>query len=780
MAANKVTSSIQILGLGIGLGSVILMMSFILHEYSFDKYHKNSRNIYRVVYDKDCSTPYVMGELFTENIPEIEKTFRIYSLGNLMIKKDNELIKEKNFMLSDSTIFSLLDIPILSGNKMQLLKNNNDIVISEKSAAKYFGDKNPVGQDLELTISGNIVICQVSGVFKQFPSNSSIQPEFLGNIKLADYAIASQTLKFTSGGQQNGGDVLKVWEQRGFQTFLLIKDNQNLSSVEKKATLLCQKNDPDNKQKVIHLQQLTAMYFDSEELWNYDPLVVSNVKTIRLFEGIAILILLVAWFNYILLSTAETRSQLKEIACRKVIGASKGQITKKIYEHSFLVVFISLLPALLFTRLVIPVFNQLFEKNIDMGLLMKPEYLGAILCITIITGLAGGTYISIYSARLSPVSLFKNSISGKAKGLMSPSGVMIGFQFIVFIFLAGSAMFIAKQVKYSENKNQGFNSNNVIVFKLSNLELRKKVSILKTKLEANPHVSDVAISAFTPPHTNFIRLAIGTDKNAEPIKEEALFVGSDLIRLLQIPMLEGIGFEDGKDHSGEIIINESAAKKYEVTVGDKLGFFKIIGILKDFHIHSIHKPISPLFLMKMNDDGCYELTVRTEGNEKAVVGAAREIWTEIMPTALFEYELLNDRISSFYNKEKRQVKTISFFSFLAIFLSVIGLFSFVSITLIKRTKEIGIRKVNGARVFEVLAMLNIDFIKWIIIAFVIACPITWYAMNKWLENFAYKTDLSWWVFAVAGLLALIVALVTVSWQSWKAATRNPVESLRYE
>ncbi len=780
IASRKLTSGIQIMGLAIGLGSVILMMTYIIHEYSFDKYHKNSKRTYRVVYDIDCSTPYVMGDAFAEEIPEIENVFRIYSLSNTLIKFNDEMIREENFILVDSSIFSVLDVPLLSGNKYRLFQNKNALVISEQSVRKYFGEKDPLGLPLEVIISGKKVICQVSGVFKKFPSYSSFQPDFLGNIELIDYAIADQSLMFTSGSAEEEIKALNDWDQKGFQTFVMTKMNADVALIEKKATLICQRHDKENKSKPVHLQQLSDMYFHSQDLWNYLPLNVSNVKTIRLFEGVALLILLVALFNFILLSTAETKSQLKEIACRKVLGASTRIIAKNVYLNSLLIVIFSLVPAFIFIQLTIPVFNSLFEKSIHINLLTEPQYLVAVIGIALITGLAGGTYLILYSKRLPPVSLFKQQIIKKGNRYITSSGTLIIFQFAIFIFLAGFAILVAKQVRFSENKAPGFISNNVIVFRLNNLELRNKVNVIKTELLSSPHVLGVATSAFTPPHTSFIKLEIGSDKNSEPIKEEALFIGTDLIELLQIPLIDGDSFKENTDNPGHLIINEKAADKYGVKTGDQLGSFVIRGVLKDFHVHSVHRSIEPLFLLKMNDEGCYELALRSDGHDSEIFQNARKIWADILPTAFFEYEILNDRIASFYVKERNQEKTLVFFALLAVFLSVTGLFGFVAITLIKRTKEIGIRKVNGARAIEVMIMLNGEFVKWVFVAFVIACPVSWYAMQKWLQGFAYKTTLSWWVFAVAGAIAVAVALLTVSWQSWRAANKNPVEALRYE
>ena len=522
------------------------------------------------------------------------------------------------------------------------------------------------------------------------------------------------------------------------------------------------------------------MYLGSQELSNTNPLVDSNLQSIKIFEWIGLLILLIAWFNYILLSTAETKSQLKEIACHKVNGASSGQMAKKAFTHSVIISLISLFPALIFANFTIPLFNLLFEKQIDSTLLFSPFYLMLIIALTLFTGIAGGSYISLYTARLKPVNLFKPLANLNSSKKILPSNMLIIFQFLAFILLFSVAIVIEKQVKYSENKGQGFNSSNVMLIKLNDTELRSKLSVIKSRLESNPHVVKFAISSFTPPSEGFINLELQEKSTGKVIKEEGLFVGADLIELLQIPVLEGSSFKNATTQQNELIINETAAKKYRVRVGDKLGPVQIKGIVKDFHVHSLHTPIKPVLIFKMNDDGCYELAIRTDGHNDEIIKDVKKIWTEVSPTSFLEYEMLTDRIASFYTKERNQVKSITFFTSLAIFLAIIGLLGYVSLTTAKRTKEIGIRKVNGAHIGEILMMLNRGFIKWVVISFVIACPISYYAMHQWLQNFAYKTELSWWVFALAGIVAVTVAVLTVSWQSWRAATRNPVESLRYE
>ncbi|HEX2937141.1 MAG TPA: FtsX-like permease family protein [Bacteroidales bacterium] len=775
LVTRKYSSFIQIIGLGIGLGCVILMLTYILHEYSFDKYHANSPRIYRVVYDQDCSTPCPLGEAFKAEIPGIKGYFRIHDVGNAQIKKNNEFIKEENFLLADSSVFSILDIPIVAGHKNTFFTNPESIVISDKVANKYFEGQNPVGKTLEVNIAGTLKLCTVTGVYRHFPSNSSLHPDFIGNIELAMLSLGSATMYF-SNTEKKEDNLSGSWEQRGMQTFILTSGKTSIADIEAKGTAIFQSRQKNKDQGKVHLQPFNEMYFNSVELWNIGSLLTSNISSIKLFEGIAILILVIACFNYILLSTAETQSQMKEIACRKVIGATRTQIAAKIYMHAITLSMISLLPAILFVNITIPWFNRLFDKNIDFSLFSQPVYLLSMLGVTILSSLIGGSYIVLYIRRLTPVNLLKPALN-KTKSMHS--GGIVAFQFVAFILLVCATAIMMKQIRFSQTMNQGFSSKNMLIFKLDNMELRNNVAVLKSKLLSNSHVQGVATSAFTPPGQSIVNLNIGMH-GTEPIKEEGMFLGAGLIELLNIPFVDGQSFADGEDGSHNLIINEMAAKKYKVKAGDLLGTFKVRGILKNFHVHSLHTAIQPLLIIRNVETNCFELAVKTDGNNAEVAAFAKQVWNEVMPTALFNYQLLDDRISTFYNKERKQAQTVFFFSSLAIFLAIIGLMGYVAIITLKRTKEIGVRRVNGATVAEILAMLNKDFIKWVAIAFIIATPIAWYAMHQWLQNFAYKTELSWWVFALAGVLALAVALLTVSWQSWRAATRNPVESLRYE
>ncbi len=465
------------------------MLTYILHEYSFDKYHANSPRIYRVIDGQFCSTPCPMGEAFKAEIPGVKGYFRIHDVWNVQIKKNNEFIKEKNFLLADSSVFSILDIPILGGHKNTFFTNPESIVISDKIADKYFEGQNPVGKTLEVNIAGTVKLCTVTGVYRHFPSNSSLHPNFIGNIELAMLSLRSQFLHLGNSEEKKDDNLnnaleqqgMQTWEQRGIQTFILTSENASIDDIEAKGTAILQRHLKNRDPRTIHLQPFNKMYFNSGELMDIGSLLTSNISSIKLFEGIAILILVIACFNYILLSTAETQSQMKEIACRKVIGATQTQIAAKIYMHSITLSMISLLPAILFVNITIPLFNRLFDKNIDFSLFSQPVYLLSMLGVAILSGLIGGSYIVMYIRRLTPVNLLKPSLNRKNTKSMHSGGI-VAFQFIAFILLVCATAIMMKQIHFSQTMNQGFSSKNILIFRLDNMELRNKVAVLKSKL----------------------------------------------------------------------------------------------------------------------------------------------------------------------------------------------------------------------------------------------------------------------------------------------------------
>jgi putative ABC transport system permease protein len=429
---------------------------------------------------------------------------------------------------------------------------------------------------------------------------------------------------------------------------------------------------------------------------------------------------------------------------------------------------------------VLPVFNNLFQNELSLSLLLKWQYLLAVLSITLITGILAGIYLGVYLSGVSPVKLFKNKgVAGHNKAKLK--GALVVFQFIAFILLVTSFLVMQKQYNFSMHKGLGLNTQNVVVINFKNEDVKKNALVIRDKLATDPNIQSCVLTSFmTPPSDNILHFNYTDPATGKSGTVEALVMGVGELELLQIPLLSGVTFnETNALDRKNLIFNEVAARKFKLSVGDHFLSDNIIGITKNFHFHSLHSPIDPILIVAQTSN-YPNLLIKTNGNNTAVLKHLKNVCNTISSGYTYDSEILSDRIADFYKKEEKQVGTIGFFSVIALALSIMGLMGFVSINLAKRTKEIGIRKINGARISEIFYMFYIQYIRWLLLAFIIACPIAWYAMHQWLQNFAYKTPLSWWVFAIAGFIALAIAIITVSWQSWRAATRNPVEALRYE
>ena len=774
---KKLYTSINILGLGIGLGCVILMATYIIHEFSFDRYHSKSSRIYRLVNGKNCGTFYAMGEAFKKDIPEIEDAFSVFPIYDFHVKQKQQFIKEKDVFLSDASILNVLDIEFITGDKKNQLIEPNTLIISEKIAQKYFHGLNPVGEFIQVAISNKIYNLKVTGVYKNFPSNSSIKADFIGDISLSFSLLWD--IMYTIGQRANKPaiDYRHEWNRNEFRTFILLHKDANIELTEKKCTEICLTHKYENENGGIHLQPLSQMYLHSNNLEDTEPFQISQMDSLRIFAGIGFLILMVALVNFIFISNADSVASIKEIACRKVNGASKTQIILRTLYKSLIISFLSLIPALLFVSMAIPFFNEHFQKDLRMELFMELPYISALLILVLLTGLSSGLYLGMITSNVNPTKLFQKALNPDKRKLWKGSMVIV--QFAVFILLSTCVIIMKKQFNYALHKDLGLNTNNIMVVDLNAEEFKSKMASIKNEIMLNSNVVGCSPTSFTiPPSDNFLDFSYKDNNQSKT--QEALVFGPGVLELLKINLIEGISFnETNAKNRDNLIINEAAAKKYKVKVGDKIVHFNVIGIVKNFHYHSIHQPVNPIFIVPQSQNFSF-LLIKTNGNNKLVAENLKQICSGIAPNILFQYEMLNDRVAKFYEKEKNQMGMIGFFSIVALSLSIMGLFGFVSLNLSKRTKEIGIRKINGAKSIELIKMLNLQYLKWVFVAFIIASPIAYYVLTKWLENFAYKTDLSLWVFASAGIVAQLIAFLTVSWQSWRASIKNPVEALKYE
>jgi ABC-type antimicrobial peptide transport system permease subunit len=676
---NKVTSIISILGLGIGLGCIIVLTALIIHEKSFDSFVPEYRNVYRIIFGSSANTPYPLPEVMAGEFPEVKDFFRYYQANTIQLKNSkNETVEDRNFGFADPSIFRIMRVIFLSGNPASSV---GEIAISDESALKYFGSLSPIGAILPVRFADGFAKLSVSGVYKSFPANSTLNPYFIADIKLSE-KIFMQFQK-SLGAYGNEGISSFDWRYPEFMSYLVLDRNSDAKELSDRMGKYKQLITAENKDKIQYsLQPVKEIYLRSGGISANQWLRQGNPEELKYYEAIAFLILLISIANFILLARAGVSERVHELGTRKVFGASRGMLR----------------------RLIIT----------------------------------------------------------------------------IFMILIAGVIAVTKQIKYSMSGYKGINPENILVTDLNTAELKNSFSFICDEMKKIPGVESVAGGSFIPPFGNFlpINLAVaGGDK----VRFDGLIMGEGMTELLGLEIIDGSSFGPYKPGIPEILINESSALKYKIKAGENILVFKVRGIVRDFNAHSLHTLIQPMVILQQDPSKMGLIAIKANGkNDDQIKIRLHELYNQISPDEIFEVSYLTDQLDLFYSRENNQLKIIVAFSLLAAILSVMGLFGVSLISISKRTREIGIRKVNGASITEVLFMLNTEFIKWVLVSVVIAIPTSVWLISLWMKRFAYKTELSWWIFAVAGFTAIIIAVITVSWQSSRAATRNPVEALRYE
>ncbi|MFA9390005.1 MAG: ABC transporter permease [Prolixibacteraceae bacterium] len=773
---NKIQSIISIVGLGIGLGSILLLTILFIHENSFDRFIPNKDQLYRVIQGNDSRTSYPLAMAIKDEIPQVEDYFRYYNTTDFELKNShNEIVKEESFACSDASIFNCLGVNFKYGEPAG---SPSEVCLSEKMANKYFGTTDPTGESMQIRLSDEFISLSISGVYKNLPSNSTLAPNFIAHIDLTEELFGNR--KKQLGQYSYAYDGFKDnWNQYTLSTYLLLNANANPAEVnESIQTFRSKAEDEKHQQMVFSLQAVTDIYLKSGEITGNSSVRQGDASEMKYYIIIASLILLIAMINYIFLTKAKIGNRLKEFGAKKALGASTRLIHNQILLESNTMAVLSLVPAFLVIITGIPFINSTLNRTLDVTVLSQWQTWPIFILITLLTGSLSGLLISWNIARVSPVLLLSNKISAqpKSKGL---SHSFLSLHFAIFILLIVGVIVLKKQINFALTNFQSIDINNVIICELNSSELSAQFNVIENEMAKQPGVIKTAGSSFIPPFNWFLPVKLRYEEDIVPF--DGLIMGKGMIGLLGIQLLEGEDFGEFREDRREMIFNESAALKYKLKAGELFNGFYVKGIVKDFNGHSLHKLIQPMVILQQHPMKMGLFAIKTDGtNDAAITSKINQLFKTISPDKIVSIYSLTDQIGQFYTREEKQTKLVSAFSLLAIILSVMGLLGMTLNTVAKKTKEIGIRKVNGAKVSEVLILLNLTFLKWVMVAIIIATPIAYFVMNKWLENFAYKTELSWWIFALAGLLALGIALLTVSFQSWKAATRNPVEALRYE
>ena len=801
---NRTSTSINLLSLVIAFTACLLIYAYTFNEFNYDKSVPQNDQLYRVAskvkmggidFSSAMSAPPLAKTLVRE-IPEVQKTTRLWQWAILSVKKENNngeaiTYNEKYVAEADSNFFDVFNFKLLYGDVKTCLKDRNAIVITEATAIKYFGEEafardEIMGQSLYLKIFGKYRPYQIMGICENPPE----QLHFGFNILFSSSCDPDSKTDH--------------WLNNTYYTYALLTPTANTRLVENKLKNIVDKyvnkrygkefalNEKDGSDYWQYiLQPITSIHLTSNFERELKP--NGSIRSIKMAIGIALMILIIALLNYMNLFTVSNLRRSKEVAVQKISGMTSGTVFWGFISESVLFVFIAMAVSVIFALLSVRFLEPISAGISNLPVSKEPLTYIIILSLILFSGVAGGINPALKMLGTKNILLLK-SVFKESKSGNGFRQVLVITQFVIAIILIVSSIAVSRQLSFMTDKNPGFNNEQVLICDAPVFALRNNFDNFKATLLSRPEIIAVS-TANTVPGDGDFNFPLYLKKEGETNHQVVIpYEGNyDFISTLGLNIIEGRDFAKNYDDQNSIILNETAVK----TLGliDPVGKFiynnevrsnneqltrlNIIGVVKDIHFESFHKNIRP-FAIQLRNFHNY-LIVRTKPENTAqTIEFIKDSWNEAYPESPFSYTFLDKKFEALYNKEAGIKSFFILFTGLAIFIAVIGLFALSVFITSQRTKEIGIRKVNGAHISEVLALLNKDFVLWVVVAFVIATPLAWYAMHIWLENFAYKTELSWWIFALAGFMALGIALLTVSWQSWRAATRNPVEALRYE
>jgi putative ABC transport system permease protein len=794
LAKYKFISGINLFGLTVGLACCLLILTYLLNELSFDHY-KNAKNTYRVertflnpqektVNLKLSAIAPPFAALLANDFKDIKKVSQTLPNGPTPFRYGEKMFNEKNSYYGDANMLDLFDVQMIKGNPKKALSEPFGIMLTEEVAKKYFGADEPMNKVVKMN---NQFDLKVTGIYKPFPSNSHLHPDMLISFPtLMDSAVY---------GRQNFVD---NFGNNAFYTYLLLPDNYDAGKLEAQFPAFQNRHIDEgdglfkpSDWSVLNLRKVTDIHLyshkDDEAEENGD------ITRVYVFSAIALFILLIACINYMNLSTARSVLRGKEIGIRKVVGARKKELVGQFLSESVLLCWIATILAFFLTWLALPFLNKLSGQNLTIEILLKWQILFPLILVPFVVGTLAGLYPALFLSSFQPIKVLKGFMKVGGSSL-SFRKVLVVVQFAISIILIISTAVVFQQLRYMQNKSLGFNKDHVVTVGYDG-SLTEKYESFKAELLSNPNIKGVARSSRIP--TGRLLDAMGSQINKgdslTPTQADIKFVvaDEDYLTTYGVKMVAGRNFSKdfGMDTSA-FLINESAAsilglKSPQDAIGKQFQYGgrkgQLVGVFNDFHFESMHQRILPLVMFIPRTQGNYgRLTVKLSGNIPDALSHLANTWKKFSPEVPFEYTFLEERFEKLYESEQRQKTIFTSFAFIAIFIACLGLFGLSAFAISQRVKEIGIRKVLGAAPGTIVGLLSKDFLKLVVIAAVIAFPVAWLAMSKWLEDFAYRIDIPWWVFIVAGMIAAFIAFATISFQALKAANANPVKSLRTE
>ena len=789
---NKLFSFINILGLSLGIATCFIIMLYVHDELSYDKFNKNASNIARVVFraninggkiDESVAMPPV-AQTMKKDFPEVQDATRILNYGSSKIIYKDKAFKDDRFAFTDANFFSIFTLPMVEGNLQTALLQPHTVVITQTTAKKYFGNENAIGKTIMLTADDNKPYV-VTGVIKDIPVNSHFHFDMFGSL---------------TGFGDSESD---TWMSGGYHTYLLLKPDSDLRKMEAGFPAMVKKYMGPQIQQAMGLsleqfvtkgnslgftlQPLTDIHLNSYTSNEFEP--GGNEMYVYIFAGVGIFMLIVACINFINLSTAGASKRAREVGVRKVVGSGRAQLIGQFLSESVLITLLALLIAFAMIELALPAFANISGKELSFGITPALSFTG----LGLLVGIIAGIYPAFYLSAFKPISVLKGKMARNGNSFGLRSGLVV-FQFFISVALIIGTIVVYQQMKYIQNKDLGYNKEQLITIPNSYL-LGKNEQAFKQQVLQDPRVISATASWYKPagPSNYNNAMAYPQDNSNLAVNGVDFHIDEQYIPTMGMHIMNGRNFsKDFTTDSFAIILNETAAKALGWNSATAIGKtvirqnsnrgnnipFHVIGVVKNFNFKSLHEAVSPLY-MSLNPEGGLIFKIKTT-DVAGLLASMKKDWDSYKVDEPFTYNFMDDLFNKTYSAEQKTSAILNLFSILTIFVACLGLFGLATYMAEQRTKEIGIRKVLGASVGQVTGMLSKEFVKLVLIASLIAFPAAWWAMNKWLQSFAYRITVSWWVFAVAGLAALFIALLTVSFQSIKAAIANPVKSLRTE
>ena len=788
---NKGTSAVNIAGLALGIASVIMIMLYVSDELSYDRFNKKADRIVRVVFNanvngeemKEAVVMAPVAQTLKNDLPEVVDATRLTKSYNNRLEYNGSYYGQSSLGYVDPNFFDVFTLPITSGNKNNPLNTPNSVVISESLAKNIFGNSDPVGKTI--TVTNRSEQLNVSAVMQDIPENSHFHFDLL--VSTLGYAQAKKT----------------SWMESDFFTYLVLKEGVPISEVEAKLPAINKKYMGPQMMDAIgmsyeefqkdnsiglFLQPLTDIHLHSDFSDATTLEQGGDIKYIYIFSAIAIFMLVIACINFMNLATASASKRSKEIGIRKVLGSNKNQLIYQFLAEAFISTMIATILAIILFAITLPFFNQLAGKAIEFSSLLKPVYLLSLFSLIFLITILAGSYPAFYLSSFNPLNALKSKFSGNGKSSGIRSGLVI-FQFVISAGLILATLVVREQMNYIQNKDLGYEKDQLLVVRNTYLLENNEDNFIQ-EIENDPRVAIVTHSAFVPAGESDNEVG-GIFQNGEFLRRMYFYnVDENYIPTMGMKLLQGRNFSDEfGNESNKVIINEKAAeilgfgkdavgKTFQRDTKEGPRDITVIGVIKNFNWKSLHQEIEPLIL-KRNPYGGIIIRSKT-ANMSGIIENLDIIWNQLNPKEALDYSVLDDSFKHTYLKERKMGTIITIFALLTIIVACLGLFGLITFTAQQRFKEIGIRKVLGSSATQIVALLSKDFIKLVGISFIIAFPLSNYLMNKWLQDFAYRIDIQWWLFLLAALITMGIAFLTIGFKSLKAAMTNPIKSLKTE